>query len=200
MGAEKSDVEMGWQETERHDVDPTVSRSTLSGAQKTTSRPHHSSLSSSEKNTPVDVEPTEVITPSSNKEVQVPDRQVDHLHRSSTHRSRIPKPNLTAIARTITTRSNASLLDPGPPPDGGTKAWTQACMGHLVILNTWGMVATFGVFQTYYTEELGLEPSAVSWIGSIQMLGHFGLGMLSCSFLGLFMGWGAREHRCSSEV
>jgi MFS family permease len=52
-------------------------------------------------------------------------------------------------------------------------------MGHLVVFNTWGMVATFGVFQAYYTSELGLEPSAVSWIGSTQMLGHFSLGMFS---------------------
>lgn len=97
------------------------------------------------------------------------------LHRTATHRSRIGKP-LHALVQTLTTRSNASIIDPGPPPDGGIKAWTQACMGHLVILNTWGMVATFGVFQAYYTQELGLEPSAVSWIGSVQMLGHFGLG------------------------
>lgn len=52
-------------------------------------------------------------------------------------------------------------------------------MGHLVVFNTWGMIATFGVFQQYYTLHLGLEPSAVSWIGSLQMLGHFSLGMLT---------------------
>ena len=83
------------------------------------------------------------------------------------------------LAKTLTARSNASVLDPGPPPDGGTKAWTQACMGHLVVFNTWGMIATFGVFQQHYTLDLGLEPSAVSWIGSLQMLGHFSLGMLT---------------------
>lgn len=52
-------------------------------------------------------------------------------------------------------------------------------MGHFVILNTWGMIASFGVFQQYYTSQLGLEASAVSWIGSFQMLGHFSLGMLT---------------------
>ncbi|KAL6704491.1 hypothetical protein ACN47E_008120 [Coniothyrium glycines] len=83
------------------------------------------------------------------------------------------------LRKLITTRSNASIIDPGPPPDGGVKAWTQACMGHLVVFNTWGMIATFGVFQQYYTLDLGLEPSAVSWIGSLQMLGHFSLGMVT---------------------
>ncbi|KAH9882636.1 hypothetical protein J1614_000872 [Plenodomus biglobosus] len=88
-------------------------------------------------------------------------------------------PILLSLAKTLTARSNATLIDPGPPPDGGTKAWIQACMGHLVVFNTWGMIATFGVFQTYYTTTLSLEPSAVSWIGSLQMLGHFSLGLVT---------------------
>ncbi|KAH7079442.1 major facilitator superfamily domain-containing protein [Paraphoma chrysanthemicola] len=90
-----------------------------------------------------------------------------------------PRTPLHSLAKTITARSNASITDPGPPPDGGAKAWTQAFMGHFVVFNTWGMIATFGVFQQHYTSDLGLEPSAVSWIGSMQMLGHFSLGMLT---------------------
>lgn len=101
------------------------------------------------------------------------------IERIPTHRSRAASTrakSLKQITKTITARSNASVVDPGPPPDGGVKAWTQVVMGMLVITNTWGMTATFGVFQSYYTAELGMEPSAVSWIGSMQMLGHFGLG------------------------
>lgn len=49
---------------------------------------------------------------------------------------------------------------------------------HMLIANR-GMIATFGVFQAHYTTDLNLEPSAVSWIGSIQMLGHFSLGMMT---------------------
>ncbi|KAF2871143.1 major facilitator superfamily domain-containing protein [Massariosphaeria phaeospora] len=56
-------------------------------------------------------------------------------------------------------------------------------MGHLVIFNTWGLISTFGVFQTHYTSTAasspGLEPSAVAWIGSTQMLLHFSLGLFS---------------------
>lgn len=89
------------------------------------------------------------------------------------------KKDILDLAKSLTAPSNASVLDPGPPPDGGTRAWTQACMGHLVVFNTWGMIATFGVFQSYYTLSLDLEPSAVSWIGSLQMLGHFSLGLLA---------------------
>ena len=99
-------------------------------------------------------------------------------HTSPSERSR-PKNGILGLAKTLTTRSNAELKDPGPPPDGGIKAWSQSVMGHLVIFNTWGMISTFGVFQQHYTAELGLEPSAVSWIGSMQMLGHFSLGMFT---------------------
>lgn len=101
----------------------------------------------------------------------------EDIQRVPTRASQITQKSLAHVAKAVTRRSNASLVDPGPPPDGGFKAWMQACMGLLVITNTWGMVATFGVFQTYYTNTLGMEPSAVSWIGSAQMLGHFGLGM-----------------------
>ena len=105
----------------------------------------------------------------------------EDVSRIPTHTSQISRTRnpLAGLAKTLTTRSCASIIDPGPPPDGGTKAWTQAFMGHFVIFNTWGMIATFGVFQQYYTLNLGLEPSAVSWIGSVQMLGHFGLGMFT---------------------
>ena len=183
MEYSQKDVEMGLQETEwradRHDVDTAISPAVFQNGENMPSDPQRILQSVTEKYVPQEKVDREAIPPPQ------PTSQTPHpnnIQRTSTHRSRIPKPNLAAIARTITARSNASLIDPSPPPDGGTKAWLQACMGHLVILNTWGMIATFGVFQTYYTQELGLEPSAVSWIGSMQMLGHFGLGM-STTFL-----------------
>ncbi|MCJ1474137.1 hypothetical protein MMC13_002795 [Lambiella insularis] len=63
----------------------------------------------------------------------------------------------------------ASALDPGPPPDGGLRAWTQLLVGHLINTLTWGYVASFGVYQLYYTEVLLLPPSQISWIGSVQI-------------------------------
>ncbi|CAG8878180.1 unnamed protein product [Penicillium nalgiovense] len=66
-----------------------------------------------------------------------------------------------------------------PPPDGGVKAWTQAVMGHLVAFNTWGYIASFGVFQAYYQSELGVSPSAISWVGSVQVFLIFFVGTFS---------------------
>lgn len=70
----------------------------------------------------------------------------------------------------IRTESESSNHDNvGPPPNGGLKAWAQVVMGHLVIFNSWGYVSSFGIFQSHYTTTLNVTPSAISWIGSIQL-------------------------------
>ncbi|GAB1200959.1 hypothetical protein APSETT444_010341 [Aspergillus pseudonomiae] len=66
-----------------------------------------------------------------------------------------------------------------PPPDGGLNAWTQAVMGHLVCFNTWGYIASFGVFQAYYQSSLGVSSSAISWVGSVQIFLIFFIGTFS---------------------
>ncbi|KAH6604468.1 peptide chain release factor 1 [Trichoderma cornu-damae] len=66
-----------------------------------------------------------------------------------------------------------------PPPDGGLTAWLQIVAGHLVVFNTWGYIISFGIFQPYYMQKLKLEPSAVSWIGSIQTCLVFLVGTFS---------------------
>ncbi len=53
---------------------------------------------------------------------------------------------LSRVASRLTTRH---LTDPGPPPDGGVKAWTQVAMAWLVIITSWGYLNSFGVFQTF---------------------------------------------------
>lgn len=57
----------------------------------------------------------------------------------------------------------------GPPPDGGLEAWLQVLATHLINAMTWGYAASFGVYQLYYVETLGLPSSQVSWIGSVQI-------------------------------
>ena len=79
------------------------------------------------------------------------------------------------VSRTISRIS----VDPGPPPDGGLEAWTQAAMAHLVVFNTWGYINSFGVFQTYYVVALKHPPSDISWIGSLQIFLLFFIGTFS---------------------
>ena len=69
--------------------------------------------------------------------------------------------------------------DVSPPPDGGLKAWTQVLMGHLVLINSWGYLTSFGLFQSYYVTALSATPAAISWIGSVQILLIYLVGTFS---------------------
>ncbi len=60
-----------------------------------------------------------------------------------------------------------------PPPDVGIQPWLQVLAGHFLMFNTWGLVVSYGAFQTYYTSPASSftnasNPSAIAWIGSIQ--------------------------------
>ena len=68
---------------------------------------------------------------------------------------------------------------PDPPPDGGLFAWTQALMGHLAGLNTFGFMVSFGLFQQYYATSLNHPLSDISWIGSLQIFFLYFVGALA---------------------
>ncbi|KAJ9148764.1 Riboflavin transporter MCH5 [Coniochaeta hoffmannii] len=59
---------------------------------------------------------------------------------------------------------------PPPPPNGGLLAWLQVAAGFAIFFNTWGMISSFSVFQTYYESGslFSASSSSISWIGSIQ--------------------------------
>ncbi|CAJ2504893.1 Uu.00g122870.m01.CDS01 [Anthostomella pinea] len=62
-----------------------------------------------------------------------------------------------------------ALGAPTPPPDGGLAAWTQVVGSWCVLFCTFGLVNTFGVYQTYYERTLTtVSSSSISWVGSIQ--------------------------------
>ncbi|KJZ75149.1 hypothetical protein HIM_05343 [Hirsutella minnesotensis 3608] len=65
------------------------------------------------------------------------------------------------------------------PPDGGLEAWLQVVAGHLIVFTTWGYIISFGIFQPYYADTLGIAPSAVAWIGSVQICLIFLVGTFS---------------------
>ncbi|KAK3343238.1 major facilitator superfamily domain-containing protein [Neurospora tetraspora] len=62
-----------------------------------------------------------------------------------------------------------------PPPNGGLAAWLQVASVFFIFFNTWGLLNTFGIFQTYYESPSSIfqppgsvSSSNISWIGSIQ--------------------------------
>lgn len=79
------------------------------------------------------------------------------------------EPEIRRVSRVLSlVTSRSSTINPGPPPDGGLEAWTVVACGHLIITITWGLIGSWGVFQSYYQSTLGLPPSTITWIGSIQ--------------------------------
>ncbi|KAG9943337.1 MFS monocarboxylate transporter-like protein, partial [Aureobasidium melanogenum] len=90
-----------------------------------------------------------------------------------------PIPGEPPLANTFSHDPAVSVRSVEPAPDGGLRAWTQVAMAHLTVFSTWGWVTSYGVFQEYYRTSLGLDPSAISWIGSIQIFLLFFLGTFS---------------------
>ncbi|EXF80340.1 riboflavin transporter MCH5 [Colletotrichum fioriniae PJ7] len=80
---------------------------------------------------------------------------------------------ISRIASRVTSRSTVT---PGPPPDGGLRAWLCVFGTFLVVMNTWGMINSFGAFQSYYIQTLNRGPSDISWIGSVEIFLLFFIG------------------------
>ncbi|KAI0157089.1 MFS general substrate transporter [Hypoxylon sp. FL1284] len=81
-----------------------------------------------------------------------------------------------AVSRVLSRISTKSSWNPGPPPDGGRVAWLMCLCAHFAIMNTWGFINSFGVFQQYYATQLNRPPSDISWIGSVQVFLTFFIG------------------------
>ncbi|KAL2218741.1 putative MFS monocarboxylate transporter [Thermoascus aurantiacus ATCC 26904] len=54
--------------------------------------------------------------------------------------------------------------------DTGFMPWLQVIGSFFLFFNSWGVINTFGVFQTYYEQEIlsDKSPSTIAWIGSMQ--------------------------------
>ncbi|KAL9050142.1 MAG: hypothetical protein Q9162_006813 [Coniocarpon cinnabarinum] len=96
--------------------------------------------------------------------------------RLTTNRSTRSVQSTVSRAASAFADPTAHIQDPGPPPDGGLKAWTQVLMGHFIMITTWGYISSYGVFQTYYESTLSVSGSAISWVGSVQFCLIFALG------------------------
>lgn len=113
----------------------------------------------------------------SNYDVAGPDAPAGPTHVAVDNQDQKFSNVLTKTLSRVRTRDTD--VDPSPPPDRGFKAWSHAILVHLVIFNTWGYINSFGLFQTYYVHALHVQPSAVSWVGSLQIFLTFFIGTFS---------------------
>ncbi|KAK3332587.1 putative monocarboxylate permease [Cercophora scortea] len=81
------------------------------------------------------------------------------------------KPDLASdLAALNAAQAAPKPLGPPPPPNGGFQAWLQVFGAFFLNINTWGLLNTFGVFQSEYSTGIlsTSTQSAISWIGAIQ--------------------------------
>ncbi|KAL2751903.1 hypothetical protein ACRALDRAFT_1045492 [Sodiomyces alcalophilus JCM 7366] len=109
-------------------------------------------------------------TDSSSVEYSSPDG--DRVGEVSAAEDGSPKRDAGAVDRVL----SKSSVPPEPAPDGGLQAWLVVVSGHLIVMNTWGVINSFGTFQTYYTTLLARPPQDISWIGSFQIFLLFFIG------------------------
>lgn len=83
---------------------------------------------------------------------------------NATRKSQEPRPSESQ------TEEAAPPIRPPPPPDGGLVVWLHVLAGFMLLLNSWGIVNTYGVFQSYYESGALFKAtsSQISWIGSAQ--------------------------------
>lgn len=107
----------------------------------------------------------EMLSPSQEKEISL-EPPADPADPADPAKSAGPaEPKSEASVPAFRTASNA-----GPPPNGGLRAWLQVLGAFMLFFNSWGLLNTFGVFQTYYESgTLFTESSSnIAWIGGIQ--------------------------------
>lgn len=89
----------------------------------------------------------------------------------------IPEPSALSEASSKDSIPENRMHDPNYFPEGGLRANLCLVGGFLAVFTTWGIITSFGVFQTYYKNELLPELSSfqLGWIQSLQ---------LACIFMG----------------
>lgn len=63
--------------------------------------------------------------------------------------------------------------------DYGYVAWTQVLVSHLLVVNGFGYLSAFGLFQSHWESFLSRSSSDVAWVGSLQLCLLFFVGTLS---------------------
>ncbi|KAB8233642.1 hypothetical protein ETB97_006768 [Aspergillus alliaceus] len=66
--------------------------------------------------------------------------------------------------------SSAEKPSEEPPFDTGLTTWLQVFGSFFLFFNSWGVINTWGAFQTYYEQTFlsGMSSDSIAWIGSLQ--------------------------------
>ncbi|EPQ31805.1 uncharacterized protein PFL1_00004 [Pseudozyma flocculosa PF-1] len=81
-----------------------------------------------------------------------------------------PRPSGAAAAPGSTAAAAAATTPPPPPnfPEGGRAAWCTVVGACCSVMVSFGLITSYGVFQSHYVSVLDRSNSDISWIGSLQ--------------------------------
>lgn len=108
------------------------------------------------------------------------------------HELPVRQPKSTPYLSTSTSAHSLPLQQTPPTPRhehkmqtpegvGTRDAWLQVLITHLIIMNSFGLIQSFGIFQLPYSTLLHKSPSTIAWIGGVHIFFVY--------FLGIFSGW-----------
>jgi MFS family permease len=102
---------------------------------------------------------------------------------SKSEETSLSDPNLTQKVEAVTEKSlvtspadkqssppHSTPTGVSLPPNGGLNAWLQVLGSFFLFFNTYGILTSYGVYQTYYESGDLFQSSSsdISWVGSIQ--------------------------------
>ncbi|KMU75800.1 hypothetical protein CISG_05197 [Coccidioides immitis RMSCC 3703] len=84
-------------------------------------------------------------------------------------------------------KEKASVNNVSSVPNGGTRAWLQVLGAHFLFFNSWGIVNTFGSYETYYEIDLlsTSSPSSIAWYFTTKLATAVGFTASGSSFGGI---------------
>ncbi|OJJ29864.1 hypothetical protein ASPWEDRAFT_73266 [Aspergillus wentii DTO 134E9] len=100
---------------------------------------------------------------------------------STPNHTAVAAPNTGVLSDSTPTADREFKSVDTDPPNGGIRAWLQVVGSFFLFFNTWGLINSYGVFETFYEETLlqGIAPSTISWVGSLQSFLIMFLGALT---------------------
>lgn len=87
----------------------------------------------------------------------------------------------------ITFRASRELITPpetisgdaSTEVDGGWVCWSQTLVSHLLVINSFGYLSSFALFESHWTSSLHRTHSEIAWVGSLQIFLLFFMGTVS---------------------
>ena len=90
------------------------------------------------------------------------------------------KTSSTSSTKTVYLPQSENVdADQTPRLDGGWICWSQTLVSHLLVVNGFGYLSSFALFESHWTSTVSKTASEVSWVGSLQLFLLFFIGTVS---------------------